>query len=330
MYCKLNLEKKKKRTTIALLHYSTITSYLDTSSSKQQASNKLYTKRSSYMTPRTFTMDVDGPMSMDVEMEDTAEEDHAMMGNNNVMNNAIMRNINYDHYAGQYDNPYDSATDEEDEDDEPPTPPPPVNPSPRYRRGSMSEEEERERRASIKAIMADKSISPQSRRRSIQHLMDGRRGSLGASSHSSVASGTSTPDPSDNEDESCSYGSRSSGPPPTIHTTPYGYDAHDENAVNEQIRRMEQSRPPCSHYERNCTMIAPCCGAAFGCRICHDDCPILPPKIEFSRRMHRSASLPSSFTTMEQLPHDTHHNIDRFAIKEIICRECFTRQSSKT
>jgi hypothetical protein len=251
-------------------------------------------------------MDVDaGPTAMDVEMEDT-EQDHRMMG----------------HYQNSDDSPSES------EDDEPPPPPPPQHFS---RRGSMSAEEERERRASIKAILADKSISPQSRRRSIQHLMDGRRGSIGTSTHGSVTSGTSTPDASDNEDETCSYGSRSSGPPPTIHTTPCGYEGGDDAyAVSEQIRRMEQSRPPCSHYERNCTMIAPCCGAAFGCRICHDDCPILPPKIEFGRRMHRSASLPSSFTSMEQAPQDTHHTIDRFAVREVICRECFTRQSSKT
>ncbi|CAB9496748.1 CHY zinc finger domain-containing protein 1 [Seminavis robusta] len=34
-----------------------------------------------------------------------------------------------------------------------------------------------------------------------------------------------------------------------------------------------------------------------------------------------------SSTTEEQ---DTHHNIDRFAVKEIICRVCSARQSSKT
>lgn len=274
------------------------------------------------MTPRTYAMEVDEPTAMDVEMEET--EDHGVAAGHHHPFNS----------ANRYDNPYDSASDYEDTDDEeepPPPPPPRQNPPPRVsRRGSMTENEERERRASIKAIMADKSISPQSRRRSIQNLMDGRRSSIGTSSHGSVTSGSSTCGGSDDEDESGSFASRSSGPPPTIHTTPYGYEGEDCYAMNEQIRRMEQSRPPCSHYERNCTMIAPCCGAAFGCRICHDDCPILPPKIEFSRRMHRSASLPSSFTTMEQAPQDTHHTIDRFLVREVICRECFTRQSSKT
>ena len=267
-------------------------------------------------------MDVDGaapagggPTAMDVEMEE-AEDHHGMS--------------NGDDHQGHFDN--SSVAGSSLGAESPPQAPPQAS----YRiprRGSMSADEEKERRASIKAILADKSISPQSRRKSIQCLMDGRRnslGSLGPSSHGSVTSGSSVAsDASSHGDES--YQSGASGPPMTIHTTPYGYEGDDCFPASEQIRRMEQSRPKCEHYERNCTLIAPCCGAAFGCRICHDDCPILPPKIELRHRMHRSASLPSSFTTMEQqTPQDSHHQIDRFAVTEIICRECFTRQSSKT
>ena len=272
-------------------------------------------------------MDVDaGPTAMDVEMEDTEDQHDQGMMNNNFDSNP-------------YENSSTAGSSVGGES------PPQQQQAPSYRiprrgsmsaeqriprRGSMSAEEERERRASIKAILADKSISPQSRRRSIQHLMDGRRGSLGTSTHGSVTSGSSVASDASSQGDD-SYQSGTSGPPLTIHTTPYGYEGEDCFAASEQIRRMEQSRPPCTHYERNCTMIAPCCGAAFGCRICHDDCPILPPKIELRHRMHRSASLPSSFTSMEQmLPQDTHHQIDRFAVKEVICRECFTRQSSKT
>ena len=134
-------------------------------------------------------------------------------------------------------------------------------------------------------------------------------------------------------------------------------DGMTENILGSAIgsaRKMEMTRPDCNHYERRCTIISPCCGLAFGCRICHDDCAVLPPPI-FSRgeddgdldgkiegnetmvgggshtvelkpkkRINRSASLPLGFTEEE-----THHNIDRFKIKEVICRECFTRQSSK-
>lgn len=125
---------------------------------------------------------------------------------------------------------------------------------------------------------------------------------------------------------------------------------------NAMSRKMEKSRPPCGHYERNCSIVSPCCGLVFGCRICHDDAPELPPPFLMtgettpleaasngmdvvtslppiaatasSRQAafsHRSASLPSIFSEEE-----SHHEIDRFLIKEIICRECFTRQSSKT
>jgi hypothetical protein len=56
----------------------------------------------------------------------------------------------------------------------------------------------------------------------------------------------------------------------------------------------------CVHYERKCNVIAPCCGVEFGCRVCHDD------------EMSSSACGP----------------MDRFAVKEIVCKECNTRQSS--
>jgi len=193
---------------------------------------------------------------------------------------------------------------------------------PMPRRGSMSAEEEKERRASIKAIMADKSMSPVAKRRSIQHLMDGRRNSMsGSSSAGSVSSGCSTPDLSDQEDDMMME---------PFEALPTG--SGDYLVCNEQTRRAEQTRPPCSHYERNCTMIAPCCGAAFGCRICHDDCPILPPTFNSGgRRYQRSASLPSSFTCMDtSQPEDNQHTIDRFAVREVICRSCYTRQPCKT
>ena len=109
-------------------------------------------------------------------------------------------------------------------------------------------------------------------------------------------------------------------------------------AVN---RLMEQSRPPCQHYERNCTIVSPCCGLAFGCRICHDECPVLPAPWNRRKREQQAVGLMSSNKKSERrrsMPADlmggddeeNHHPIDRFAIREIICRECCTRQSSKT
>lgn len=207
------------------------------------------------------------------------------------------------------------------------------------RRRSMSADEERERRASIKSILADESITPHERRRSIQHLMDGRRSSIGASSVASASSGGGS-GPSNDDSNPYGYGDDNDPTPRNNQISNYAENTfHNQSEFcqpisNENTKRAEQTRPQCSHYERKCTLIAPCCGAAFGCRICHDDSPILPPLLmmkQTSRRYARSSSMPGSFTSMApQTPEDTHHNIDRFAVKEVICRECYTKQSSKT
>eukprot|EP00542_Grammatophora_oceanica_P016011 CAMPEP_0194038336 /NCGR_PEP_ID=MMETSP0009_2-20130614/10577_1 /TAXON_ID=210454 /ORGANISM="Grammatophora oceanica, Strain CCMP 410" /LENGTH=353 /DNA_ID=CAMNT_0038680795 /DNA_START=167 /DNA_END=1228 /DNA_ORIENTATION=- len=58
----------------------------------------------------------------------------------------------------------------------------------------------------------------------------------------------------------------------------------------------EQESSTCVHYERNCNIVAPCCDRVFGCRVCHDE-------------------------------HATGHPpLDRFAIREIVCKKCQTRQ----
>ena len=55
----------------------------------------------------------------------------------------------------------------------------------------------------------------------------------------------------------------------------------------------------CSHYERNCYIISPCCGKNFGCRKCHDEF------YEFK---------------------ENEHKINRFEIKKIICKKCEIEQ----
>jgi len=209
------------------------------------------------------------------------------------------------------------------------------------RRGSMSEGEERQRRASIKAILADTTLPEVERRRSIQQLMDGRRNSQGSGGSNDGAQGDKASTPGEQNS------ALNNGAPNNANQgqqTPQAVSAdllHQQEmngfivpVSNEQTKRAELTRPLCQHYDRRCTLIAPCCGAAFGCRICHDECPVLPPKIavqQARRRYPRSSSLPSSFTDMNSnSPDDTHHVIDRFAVREVICRECFTRQSSKT
>lgn len=117
-------------------------------------------------------------------------------------------------------------------------------------------------------------------------------------------------------------------------------------------RLMELNRPECTHYERNCTIVAPCCGLAFGCRICHDECPVLPPPLNTVQQQNRNNNKKDEdmlVADMKKLSHhhqkaerrlsmpldleieeDNHHKIDRFAIREVICRQCYHRQSSKT
>ena len=201
----------------------------------------------------------------------------------------------------------------------------------------MSYEEEKERRASIKAILADETITPQERRRSIQSLMDGRRSSVGTATSMSSEPSNSADIYGYGDGSPDGYGGGRSNKYNILYP-----DGTPENTAicvpisNEKTKRAERTRPPCNHYNRNCTLIAPCCGASFGCRICHDDSPILPPLLiakQASRRPTRSSSMPAGWTSMDEeihTQHDTHHTIDRFRVAEIICRICYTKQSSKT
>ena len=109
---------------------------------------------------------------------------------------------------------------------------------------------------------------------------------------------------------------------------------------------MEQQKPPCKHYKRNCSIISPCCGMVFGCRLCHDDCdnlslPIfnkdhmvnndedeefhIPQKIKLengskAHSARQRGSVSSLMSAISESGDDVHHTIDRFAVKEIICR----------
>jgi len=272
------------------------------------------------------------------------------------------------------------------------------------RRTSMTTDQQKDRRASIREIMQDQQLTAFERRRSIQSLMDGRRRSSGgakslpggiagnmtmmAAAAAAAAEFYDSEDDSDVEanggqteqdngvpsaESSLSSGrgggvrssdsSRTGGRRPSsqgfqrkgrsasLKAFASGAQAvaaaaaaaaaeFSENPedVLHTAQRMEKSRPPCDHYARNCTLVSPCCGLAFGCRICHDDCPVLPPPSDRPPpktwqndahnkipKLEKRRSLPMDFQEEE-----THHIIDRFAIKEVICRQCYTRQSSKT
>lgn len=226
----------------------------------------------------------------------------------------------------------------------------------------MTDDEQRERRASIKAIMVDPNTSPQSKRLSIQGLMDGRRRSSCCGSSVTALAGSSTAAAgtyasaalgANNSPESSGPFYSSSVPFHDISAELLLHSASLNIEVQQAISvRMEKNRPLCQHYERNCTIISPCCGAAFGCRICHDECQTLPPPFllndskisaaanansyfngekEPSSSQLRSASMSARNGVVSTfLPSDNQHKIDRFRIAEVICRQCYTRQSSKT
>jgi hypothetical protein len=175
--------------------------------------------------------------------------------------------------------------------------------APQIRRASMTLLQEKERRASIKAVMADTTLSPTTKRRSIQFLMDGRRNSTSSAASvvtalcaNATASTTATTEALSRSGSFSSTGlvgattsyatnGTTLSPPPNnlmVICLPCDHDMTTTGGNgmtmminNEQTKMAECSRPVCSHYDRKCTLIAPCCGRAFGCRICHDECPDL-------------------------------------------------------
>lgn len=282
----------------------------------------------------------------------------------------------------------------------------------RPRRTSMSNTQQAERRSSIRTIMADLSLTPLERRKSIQSLMDGRRHSMDcgttnpylaqaeaaakalreqqealreqqeALAHQFHAQQQSRdqchpcgnngahPTPMDLTDDDSFRDNGGSSPNLSSKKHPYAArttvvpavaasafasssakpSAAARHASIERSRRaIETVAPPCDHYQRNCHIVSPCCGATFGCRICHDDCPVLPPLLgdeggaaeggmaaaassgirgrKHQRTIGRSSSMPMN---LQNIPAPEHHTLDRFATREIICRVCFERQSSKT
>ena len=267
----------------------------------------------------------------------------------------------------------------------------------------MTKHDEHLKRAAIKAILADTSMNPITKRRNIQFLMDGRRSnSLDHASyvHANVCTEQSHTDKkSQNMDnvneirgsqknrqidlENSHHEYQDISNQHTLDEGKQSIDRDPDNSQNEfknkhkhkqtnkeffkvqkraafgklksplaphqkknkessaffqpteQAKLMEKSRPKCEHYNRSCTIIASCCGAAFGCRLCHDECPVLPPLLSTAstavsggrRKYPRSFSMPMNPSGFREIEH---HKIDRYAVQEVICRICYTRQSSKT
>lgn len=77
-----------------------------------------------------------------------------------------------------------------------------------------------------------------------------------------------------------------------------GISGMREGNVDDVPKSFFEEPVSCVHYERKCSIVAPCCGKVFGCRVCHDELSAPPG----------------------------HGPMDRFAIKEVVCKECNTRQ----
>jgi len=241
--------------------------------------------------------------------------------------------------------------------------------------------EQRKRRASIRAIMSDKSTSQIEKSKMVQGLMDGRRrGSLVSDYNSEctrcdpfhLSEGNSLQEQNESSErnrsplevfESTGLALSTECSSSTSSRRQYkrSYSSFMSECSDMDIDDASFSRSPleiscmeCTHYDRKCNIVAPCCGMISGCRFCHDESEELPPRIDLPSCADNSCksctTIPSKMaavsfkeepdnsvetektlcTFISAQTHQTHHNIDRFAITEVICKECNTRQSSKT
>jgi RING finger and CHY zinc finger domain-containing protein 1 len=79
-------------------------------------------------------------------------------------------------------------------------------------------------------------------------------------------------------------------------------DTNEDDNANEDTNEddnEDDNKPGCKHYGRKCSIVSPCCGEIFQCRLCHDDAQYY-----------------------SESNHVNDHQVDRFDIKEIVCDEC--------
>lgn len=85
-------------------------------------------------------------------------------------------------------------------------------------------------------------------------------------------------------------------------------DEENEEPILEKVEKgkeniIDNNVLGCSHYERNCKIIAPCCNEAFWCRHCHN---------EAKADSQKNPKLA--------------HEIDRKKVVEVVCGFCEIRQ----
>ncbi len=146
------------------------------------------------------------------------------------------------------------------------------------------------KRRAIQSIMRNTSLDERTKRMQIQQLMSGQSSQQHQQQqHNSMntlidPNGTSVIANTSISLSNLQIGSACSSA--TINNE-IGNNSNNSNTVMEVMK--------CVHYERQCNIVAPCCGQIFGCRLCHDE------KI-------------------------SDHQLDRYGIREVVCKECNTRQ----
>jgi len=195
------------------------------------------------------------------------------------------------------------------------------------------EDEASQKRRAIQSIMKDTTLTDLERRFRIQNLMDGsssskkqnggkvgRDGSIGMGREELLRGGIcrSTAVTASLRNLGTSLlGSAASGGSGVVNSTTSATAGGNTNQEQQNT-----GVTPCIHYERKCNIISPCCQRIFGCRICHDDVMNLLGGGSGAI----SSPLPPGGIGIgdgECGP------MDRFGIKEIVCKECNVLQDSK-
>lgn len=151
-----------------------------------------------------------------------------------------------------------------------------------------------EKRRAIQAIMRDATLTDLERRLRIQQLMDGSsKANIEPGGISSILGSGSSSSAATLTSTLLPNGRLNNG------SSSLGSASMAGAAVGGGGGDHNNEVMACVHYERKCNVVAPCCGGVYGCRVCHDE-------------------MSSGCGPM-----------DRFGIKEIVCKECNTRQDSK-
>merc|ERR1712151_1255381 len=167
----------------------------------------------------------------------------------------------------------------------------------------QTENPESEKRREIQAILRDNTLSNAEKNICIQKLMDGRKKKK-------------EPTPSFNNNRRC-IRARNNSMNTSATALTAALSSNDISTIVSSIN--------CVHYERKCVVVAPCCGKIYGCRVCHDE-SVSNYNNSTGITVIPGAGGSSSSNHMNDDNHVCNKNMDRYAIREIICKECHTRQ----